>query len=168
MKQDCNIYLLLLQDTYDGVDDALDQTAGDDGNSEHFYDATGGDKDREGTPGVAAAGATTTDIAPTGSLSQISSEVRINMDPTERLIEAVETLRDAINENTQSQRPRRRGGGPGGGGGRPPSNAHQHHHYKANGTPQNVKDERLKIRKEKVSHLNMQFAVKTFHECNKV
>lgn len=136
----------VLQDTYD---DTLDAGATDDGNSEHFYDAlAAGDKgagehhDTHGDP----------DLAHTASLSHISSEVRINMDPTERLIEAVETLRDAINENTNCQRPRRRGGGgPGGGGGRPPSNAHQHSYSKANGTAQNVKDERLKIRKEKVS-----------------
>ena len=147
--------MFLFQDTYDAVDDLLDPEhpdppdpveGGDGAGAEHYYDAPA-DKDAPDT----AAAATTNGGSASPGLSHIASEVRINMDPTERLIEAVETLRDAINENTQCQRPRRRGGGPGGGG-RPQSNSHSHnsHQYKANGTPQNVKDERLKIRKEKV------------------
>ena len=63
-------------------------------------------------------------------------EVRINVDPTERLIEAIEALRDVVVENTSAQQKQKKRGGRGGG---------------RSGQPLNVKDERLKVRKEKVS-----------------
>ena len=79
------------------------------------------------------------------------SDIRINMDPTERLIEAIETLREVIVDNTNAQqRPKRRGGGGGAGAGNRGGEAAPI--YRANGSAINVKDDKLKIRKEKVRH----------------
>jgi hypothetical protein len=68
-------------------------------------------------------------------------DVRINMDPQDRLAEAIETLKGVIVENTNAQRTHRRKGRSSGSTGP--------QQYKADGTPV-TKDEKLKIRKEKV------------------
>ena len=83
--------------------------------------------------------------APAESMQGIVPEVRINMDPSDRLIEAIGALREAITENTTAtQRQRQRARGPRGSGTTG---------YKGGGgsSPLSLKDERLKIRKEKVS-----------------
>ncbi|CAH1788352.1 unnamed protein product [Owenia fusiformis] len=98
-----------VHDTYDRADD--DETNSGDLSVENFYDASAEDAK--------------------------NNEVRLDLDPTERLIEAIESLRDTISDNTtlhQKQRGRRKvarntKGGPGG---------------------LTKADERLKIRKDKV------------------
>ena len=83
---------------------------------------------------------------PAGSVRSLP-EVKINMDPTERLIEAVESLREAIVENTSiahRQRSRRKAGAGRVTSGMPSLS-------RANGMPMLGKDEKLRIRKEKVS-----------------
>ena len=103
----------ILQDTYDVQDD---EEQSNDASFENFYDA---------------------------QAESSLHEVRIDLEPGDRLVEAIESLREVIIENTSvQQKSRRRGGrssntGMGGG-------------YKANGGALSLKDERLKIRKEKV------------------
>jgi hypothetical protein len=115
------------QDTYDTHDDEEEDTHSHDASLDNFYDAL-----TERDPGAIAS----------------LSDIRINMDPTERLIEAMETLREVIVDNTNAQhRPKRRGGG-GTAGNRQGVTAPV---YRANGSAVIVKDDKLKIRKDKVS-----------------
>lgn len=108
-----------MQDTYD-VDD--DEVASNDASFDAYYDAMGGD---HGT-------------APSGI-----PEVRVNLDPSDRLIEAIEQLREVIIENTNTAKGGRRRGRQAQGSSQPA--------YRANGAPLGLKDDRLKIRREKVS-----------------
>lgn len=90
-------------------------------------------------------------VPPVGSGSVRSlPEVKIDMDPTERLIEAVESLREAIIQNTsmtQRQRSRRKAGAGRVTSGMPSLN-------RANGMPMlGSKDEKLRVRKEKVGNI---------------
>lgn len=133
----------MLQDSYD-IQDELEEMPEPPSNApsiDNFYDAQG---IREPVPGQErerSVGPTSTSLP----------EVRINMHPTERLIEAMESLREVILDNTNAQqKQRRRGGGRGGGGGGgiPPGISNM---CKSNGTVMNLKDERLKIRRDKVS-----------------
>ena len=103
----------ILQDTYDGQDDYDNSN---DASLENFYDA-------QTESGL--------------------HEIRINMEPNDRLIEAIESLREVILENTNAQQKSRRRGRTA------PSSANSPM-YKANGTILSIKDEKLKIRKEKV------------------
>lgn len=101
----------ILQDTYD-VQDEEEQS--NDASFENFYDAP----------------AESTAVLP---------EVRIDMEPSGRLIDAIESLREVILENTNAHAKSRRRGRTQPSGG-----------YKQNGSALSLKDERLKIRKEKV------------------
>ena len=102
----------ILQDTYEGNDD--DDLSNDATSCENFYDAQ-----------AEAAG---------------HPDVRIDMEPSVRLLEALETLREVISENTHAQnRHRRRGRSTG------------NTTYSGKESANTIKDDRLKIRKEKVS-----------------
>ena len=120
LVNDIRLMNAILQDTYEVHDD---DDCSNDASLDNFYDAP--------TEG--------------GGLG----EVRINMDPTERLCEAIEGLREVIVDNTSAQAKRRGGGGGAGGGGRRiqgiPATL-----YKSSGPMAGLKDERLKIRKDKV------------------
>ena len=136
----------VLQDTYDINDDVEELPEVDNHSNapsiDNYYDAQGIREPIPGQERERSVGPTSTSLP----------EVRINLDPTEKLIDAMEALREVILDNTnaqQKQRRRGRGGGGGGGGGG------AGHTYKANGTPLNVKDERLKIRRDKVSADNI-------------
>ncbi len=115
-----------LQETYDIHEDDEDAHSNDP--SLDFYDAQ-----QEKDPGTIAS----------------LSDIRINVDPTERLIDAIESLREVIVDNTNAQKPKRRAGaggaGRGGQGASQPSAG-----YRPNGNALNVKDDKLRIRKEKV------------------
>lgn len=105
----------ILQDTYD-VHDYDDDVASNDATScDNFYDA-------ETEAGLA--------------------EVRLNMDPSMRLIEALETLREVITENTNVHGRRRRG-----------RSSAANYGGKGDGATGGIKDDRLKIRKEKVGQV---------------
>ena len=103
----------ILQDTYDGQDD---EEQSNDASFENFYDA---------------------------QTESALPEVRIDMEPSERLCEAIEALREVIMENTSVQKTSRQRRG------RSTQSGLQSG-YKANGSAMSLKDERLKIRKEKV------------------
>ncbi|ELU17486.1 hypothetical protein CAPTEDRAFT_215264 [Capitella teleta] len=132
---------VVLQDSYEMQDELeeLHEVPDQPSNApsvDNFYDA----------PGLRDSVAAQDDLERSvGPTSTSLPEVRINLHPTERLIEAMEQLREVILDNTNVQQKQRRrgartgGGGPGGGG--PPN-------YKSNGTV-NLKDERLKIRRDK-------------------
>ena len=115
-----------LQDAYDVTDD--DDIHSQDAN---FYDASSASTSHQ-----------------TGDSKRALPEVRINMDPSERLIEAIEQLKEVIVDNTSAQSKHKRHRGPGGGrggGGERQNNL--------GGLPLSAasKDDRLKVRKEKVS-----------------
>ena len=116
-----------LQDTYDITEDDEPEEHehhSHDASSDNFYDAPAADKDASALP-----------------------EVRIDLsasdDPQDRLIAAIAALREVIVDNTNVQRTTKRRRGQeragGGGGGNSRSSGGQ------------FKDERLKVRKEKVS-----------------
>ena len=115
-----------MQDSYDVDDDDVGSNEAFD----NYYDAQGG-----GDAGQSSSAADSKQVIP---------EVRVNLDPSDRLIEAMETLREVIVENSNIAKGggRRRGrGGQAQGSAQP---------YRANGTPMGMKDDRLKIRREKV------------------
>ena len=116
-----------LQDTYDITEDdeaEEHEHHSHDASSDNFYDAPAADKDASALP-----------------------EVRIDLsasdDPQDRLIAAIAALREVIVDNTNVQRTTKRRRGQeragGGGGGNSRSGGGQ------------FKDERLKVRKEKVN-----------------
>ncbi len=117
----------ILQDTYDITEDDEPEEHehhSHDASSDNFYDAPAASKDGTGLP-----------------------EVRIDLssasdDPQDRLIAAIAALREVIVDNTNMQRTgkRRRGQERSGAGGSGPQS-------RSNGP---LKDERLKVRKEKV------------------
>ncbi|KAK2151358.1 hypothetical protein LSH36_366g04032 [Paralvinella palmiformis] len=117
------------QDTYDvqdDVDDEDDDRRSHDASVDNFYDALA-----ERDPGAVAS----------------LSDIRINMDPTDRLIDAIEMLREVIVDNTNAQQRSKRRPGAGQQGTRAGVTAPI---YRANGSAINLKEEKLKIRKEKL------------------
>jgi hypothetical protein len=137
-KQNC----VVLQDSYEMQDELEEMHERGPSNApsvDNFYDASGLRSSVDGQDLERSVGPTSTSLP----------EVRINLHPTERLIEAMEQLREVILDNTNAQQKQRRrgqrssGGCSGGGGGAQA--------YKSNGTFMNLKDERLKIRRDKVS-----------------
>ena len=123
----------LLQDTYEiHEEDETCSTGGgtDDVGAENYYDA-----EAETLGGVGGGGGGGRHCC----LGLDGEDVRINVDPTDRLIEAIENLREVIIDNTNAQQRQRR---------RPQrSNMAMN---KGSGIPIGLKDERLKVRKEKV------------------
>ncbi len=116
-----------LQDTYDLGDD---DEQSNDTSFDNFYDAQ--TDTQSGVP-----------------------EVRINMDPSDRLVEAIDQLRGAVLENTNAQNKSRRG--------RTSANTAQVQ-YKSDGTRMTLKDDKLKIRKEKVSTCIIIYLILLKHE----
>lgn len=117
----------ILQDAYDVTDD--DDVHSQDAN---YYDASSASTSHQHGPG---GGSDTTAVLP---------EVRINMEPSDRLIDAIEQLKDVIVENTSAQAKNKRHRGPGG--------TRNERHNNNGGLPMSSvnKDDRLKVRKEKV------------------
>ena len=116
----------ILQDAYDVTDD--DDIHSQDAN---FYDASSAStSNQQGHP-----------------KHQTLPEVCINMDPSERLIEAIEQLKEVIVDNTSAQSKHKRHRGPGGVRGERQSTI--------GGLPLSAasKDDRLKVRKEKVREI---------------
>ena len=137
----------ILQDVYD-IDDEDDDHSNE-VSLDNFYDAQGErirgeSSERDGGPGR----------GDREKLSLPDVKVSSSGDPTDRLIEAIESLREVIIDNTYaSQKGKKRGQG--GGGSNPDRHQTASPRYKANGTVMSVKDERLKIRKDKVGELKL-------------
>lgn len=129
-KRSKNYMHALLQDTYD-VQDQDDDDNSNDISFDNFYDASEQNlpPSTGGSPNLA-------------QRLQAAPEVRIDMEPNERLIEAIESLKEVIMENTNTHNKARRRGRPTGAGSTPS--------YKQNGGPVTLKDDKLKVRKDKV------------------